>query len=315
MKINWFPGHMNKALRDISEQLKKVDVVTYVLDARIPLSSFNPSLDKLTENKPVLYVLNKIDMADEARVKAILPKFSGKNRDFVLYNSILSGKSEVILGKIKKLASAKIEKYRAKGVNATIRTMVVGIPNCGKSTLVNNLCRKAKTVTGDRAGVTKRGQWVSVGDCVEVYDTPGTLYPNIENQDVAQKLAFVGSVRDEILDFAEIGAEFVACVQKKYPNVLGKRYGIKIQVDGTNGTVNDCASDVKVAEHDPKTDTDAVRAFDEDFSIQNSNFQVLAEIAKARKLVLNGGEIDLERAGKMLIEDFRKGRLGKLTLD
>ena len=198
MKINWFPGHMNKALKDIGEELKKVDVVTYVLDARIPISSFNPSLDKLTENKPVLYVLNKIDMADEAKVKKFLPSFSGKSRDFVLYNSTLSGKSDAILAKIKKLASEKIEKYRAKGVKATVRTMVVGIPNCGKSTLVNNLCRKAKTMTGDRAGVTKRGQWVSVGDCIEVYDTPGTLYPNIANQDIAKKLAYVGSVRDEI---------------------------------------------------------------------------------------------------------------------
>ncbi len=308
MKINWFPGHMNKALRDISEQLKKVDVVTYVLDARIPLSSFNPSLDKLTENKPVLYVLNKIDMADEGRIKAILPSFSGKDRDFVLYNSTLSGKSEDILGKIKKLAAAKIEKYRAKGVKATIRTMVVGIPNCGKSTLVNNLCRKAKTVTGDRAGVTKRGQWVSVGDCVEVYDTPGTLYPNIENQDVAKKLAFVGSVRDEILDFAELGAEFVACVQKTYPGVLEKRYGIKI-------------GDEYIAKNDSVREENFVfgdtTQHDEasEFSIENPNFKILEKVARARKLVSNGGEIDLERAGRTLVEDFRKGRLGKLTLD
>ena len=171
MKINWFPGHMNKALKDIAEQLKKVDVVTYLLDARIPISSFNPTLDKLTENKPVLYVINKIDMADESKIKNFLPKFQGSNCDVILYNSTLSGKSELILSKIKKLASNKIEKYKAKGIKATIRTMVVGIPNCGKSTLVNNLCKKAKTTTGDRAGVTKHGQWVSVGDCVEVYDS------------------------------------------------------------------------------------------------------------------------------------------------
>ncbi len=296
MKINWFPGHMNKALKDIGEELKKVDVVTYVLDARIPISSFNPSLDKLTENKPVLYVLNKIDMADEAKVKKFLPSFSGKSRDFVLYNSTLSGKSDAILAKIKKLASEKIEKYRAKGVKATVRTMVVGIPNCGKSTLVNNLCRKAKTMTGDRAGVTKRGQWVSVGDCIEVYDTPGTLYPNIANQDIAKKLAYVGSVRDEILDFVELGAEFVGCINKTYPNVLEKRYGIDLsKADNLNPQLDEIENSIE--------------------EIENPNFQTLAKIAKIRKFVSNGGEFDIERAGRSLIDDFRKGRLGRLTLD
>ncbi len=270
MKINWFPGHMNKALKDISEQLKKVDVVTYVLDARIPISSFNPSLDSLTQNKPVLYVVNKIDMADEARVRALLPKIQNAKSAFLLYNSTLSGKSEVVLSKIKQLAADKIEKYQRKGVKATVRTMVVGIPNCGKSTLVNNLCRKAKTLTGNRAGVTMRGQWLSVGDCIEIYDTPGTLYPNIENQEVAKKLAYVGSVRDELLDFVELGTQFLELLQEIKPDVIANRY---------SGAKN------------------------------------LEDIAKVRKYVQNGGELDIERAGRMLIDDFRKGRLGKITLD
>ncbi len=292
MKINWFPGHMNKALKDIAEQLKKVDVVTYLLDARIPLSSFNPSLDKLTQNKPVLYVFNKIDMADEEKIKAILPKFKGENCDYVLFNSTLSGKSDIVLSKIKKLASAKLEKYLAKGVRPTIRTMVVGIPNCGKSTLVNNLCKKAKTTTGDRAGVTKRGQWVSIGDCIEVYDTPGTLYPNIENQDVAKKLAYVGSVRDEILDFVELGMEFVKQMQKSYPNVIEKRYGLSKNLNA-----------VERDEVDPT-------GFELDPSIK-----ILEEIAQKRKYVSSGGEVDFERTGRAIIDDFRKGKLGKLTLD
>ncbi len=290
MKINWFPGHMNKALKDIAEQLKKVDVVTYLLDARIPISSFNPTLDKLTENKPVLYVINKIDMADESKIKNFLPKFQGLNCDVILYNSTLSGKSELILSKIKKLASNKIEKYKAKGVKATIRTMVVGIPNCGKSTLVNNLCKKAKTTTGDRAGVTKHGQWVSVGDCVEVYDTPGTLYPNIENQDIAKKLAFVGSVKDEILDFVELGLEFIKLMQKSYPNAFKERYGFENNKD------------------------DLSNNFEEEQDVDKSVL-IMEEIAKNRKYVLNGGEIDYERTGRAIIEDFRKGKLGKLTLD
>ena len=270
MKINWFPGHMNKALKDIAERLKKVDVVLYLLDARIPLSSVNPTLSSLTENKPVLYVFNKIDMADEQRVKELLPKFKGENSDYILFNSTLSGKSDLILNKIKKLAAKKIEKYRAKGVKATIRTMVVGIPNCGKSTLVNNLSKKAKAITGNKAGVTKHGLWLPVGDCVEVYDTPGTLYPNIENQEVAKKLAYVGSVRDEILDFNELSVELLAMLWKLYPNETNARF---------NGAKS------------------------------------VEDIALQRKYVLSGGEVDYERAAKTIVDDFRKGRIGKLTLD
>lgn len=270
MKINWFPGHMNKALKDISEQLKKVDVVTYILDARIPISSINPSLNSLIGNKPVLYVLNKIDMADEARIKELLPKFKSENSDYILFNSTLSGKSDLIVGKIKKLASKKIEKYKAKGVKATIRTMVVGIPNCGKSTLVNNLSKKARAITGNKAGVTKKGLWLPIGDCIEVYDTPGTLYPNISDQEVAKKLAYVGSVRDEVLDFYELAGELLNTLQEKYPNLIEKRFG-------------SCKS--------------------------------IEEIAISRKYVTSGGEVDLERTARMIVDDFRKGRIGKITLD
>lgn len=270
MKINWFPGHMNKALKDIAEQLKKVDVVTYILDARIPLSSINPSLNKLTENKPVLYVFNKIDMADEKKIKTLLPRFKSENSDYLLFNSTLSGKSEVVLQKIRKLASAKIEKYQKKGVKATIRTMVVGIPNCGKSTLVNNLCKKVKAVTGNKAGVTKSGLWLPVGDCVEIYDTPGTLYPNIADQEVAKKLAYVGSVRDEILDFGELSFELLKLLNREYPSVVAERY---------------------------------------------KGATTLEEIAEVRKFVTNGGEVDYDRTARMIVDDFRKGRFGNLTLD
>lgn len=270
MKINWFPGHMNKAIKDISEQLKKVDVVTYILDARIPISSLNPTLSTLAENKPILYVINKIDMADEERIKELLPQFKGENSDFILFNSTASGKSDLIVGKIKKLATKKIEKYKAKGVKATIRTMIVGVPNCGKSTLVNNLSKKAKAITGNKAGVTKHGLWLPIGDCIEVYDTPGTLYPNISDQTVAQKLAFVGSVRDEILDFNALAAQLISLLQTKYPTLLEKRYG---------------------------------------------QARTVEEIALARKYVTAGGQIDLDRAARMIVDDFRKGRIGRITLD
>lgn len=269
MKINWFPGHMHKALKDIENQLKKVDVIIYVLDARIPVSSLNPSLDKISENKPVLFILNKIDMADEKRVKELVSCFAKENRDYLLFNST-AFKSELVINKIKKLAQNKILKYKQKGVKATIRVMVIGVPNSGKSSLVNNLCKKAKTVTGNKAGVTKSGQWLNVGDGIEIYDTPGTLYPNIENQDIAKKLAFVGSVRDEVLDFTELSAELFDILKLKYPSLLEKRY---------------------------------------------PNCNNIEDIAKLRKFVVSGGEIDYERASYNFVDDFRKGRIGKITLD
>ena len=241
-----------------------------MLDARIPVSSLNPSLNKLTENKPILFVINKIDMADEKKVKALLSQFRSKTSDYILFNSTMSGKSELIVNKIKALASEKIARYKAKGVKPTIRTMVVGIPNCGKSTLVNNLSKKAKVITGNKAGITKHGLWIPIGDCVEVYDTPGTLYPNIENQEVAKKLAYVGSVRDEILDFVELSTELLSLLDKLYPEFVRQRYG--------------------------------------------NNFS-LEEIAKNRKYITNGGELDIERTARSVIDDFRKTRIGKITLD
>ncbi|MBE7075822.1 MAG: ribosome biogenesis GTPase YlqF [Clostridiales bacterium] len=270
MKINWFPGHMRKALKDISEQLKKVDVVTYILDSRIPLSSLNPTLSQLTENKPILYVFNKIDMADKNKLDAILPRFKSEKTDYILFNSTLSGKSNLITNKIKSLVSSKIKKYQSKGIKPTIRTMVVGVPNCGKSTLVNNLCKKAKAITGDKAGVTKRGLWLPIGDCIEVYDTPGTLYPNLADQEVAKKLAFVGSIRDEILDFVELAQELLMFLGKTYPQTINTRYNGEKTLEG---------------------------------------------IANLRKFVLSGGELDIERTARSVLDDFRKGRLGKLTLD
>lgn len=269
MKINWFPGHMNKALKDIENQLKKVDVIIYVLDARIPVSSLNPSLSKIAENKPILYLINKIDLADEKRVRELLSNFQGEGKDYLLFNST-TFKNDLVISKIKKLAKAKIDKYMNKGLKATIRVMVVGVPNSGKSSLVNNLCKKAKTVTGNKAGVTKSGQWLNVGDGIEIYDTPGTLYPNIENQDIAKKLAFVGSVRDEVLEFISLAEELFALIKEKYPEFLEKRY---------------------------------------------PNCKNIEDIAKLRKYVTSGGEIDLERASFSFVDDFRKTRIGKITLD
>lgn len=271
MKINWFPGHMTKALKEIKTLLNNIDVVVYVLDSRAPISSINPSLNKLSQNKPVLYVFNKTDLADEERVKMLAKDFKTDKSDYCLVNSTMSGSSKVIKQKINFLAKAKIEKFKAKGIRTLVRAIVIGVPNSGKSTLVNNLCGKAKAVTGNRPGVTKTAQWLNIGDNVELCDTPGTLYPNLENQSVALKLLFIGSIKDEIIaDQCEVAEALLKMIDEKYPNLLRIRYGDDLTLEG---------------------------------------------IAKKRGYIISKEEYDLERTANAIIDDFRKGKIGRITLD
>ena len=271
MKINWFPGHMTKALKEIKKNLMITDVVVYVLDSRAPISSINPSLNRLSQNKPVLYVFNKIDMADEERVKNLAKNYKTQNSDYCILNSTMSGSSKVIRQKIVNLAKEKIEKFKAKGVTTVVRAIVVGVPNSGKSTLTNNLCGKAKAVTGNRPGVTKAVQWLRIGDNIEMCDTPGTLYPNLENQEIAKKLLFIGSIKDEVIaDNIELAQELLKMINEKYPQLLQERYGSDISLE---------------------------------------------QIAIKRGHKLNKDEYDLERTANAVIDDFRKGRIGRITLD
>lgn len=270
-KINWFPGHMTKALKEIKGLLINIDVVCYVLDSRAPISCINPSLNKLTQNKPVLYVFNKTDLADEKRVKIIAQNYKSENSDYYLLNSTMSGSSKMIRQKINNLAKNKIDKFSSKGIKTVVRAIVIGVPNSGKSTLVNNLCGKAKAITGNRPGVTKQAQWLRIGDNIELCDTPGTLYPNLQDQEVAKKLLFIGSIKDEIIVDNEILAqELLKMIEEKYPGLAQKRFG-------------------------------------EDLSLE--------AISKRRGYLISKDEYDLERTATAIIDDFRKGRIGKITLD
>lgn len=224
MKINWFPGHMKKTLDELKKDLEKTDAIIYVLDARAPKSCINPELDKLAQKRPILFVLNKIDLTDVERLERIVGNFKGEGKDFVYLNATESGAISIVCNKIKTLCKPKMKKFEEKGIKPVLRVLVVGVPNCGKSTLVNNLCKKAKAVTGDRPGVTKSKQWFSIGNNIEICDTPGTLYPNLSNQDIAKTLAFIGSIKDEIIDEVDLAREFLIRLKKLYPGVVEARY-------------------------------------------------------------------------------------------
>ncbi|MBQ8792056.1 MAG: ribosome biogenesis GTPase YlqF [Clostridia bacterium] len=271
MKINWFPGHMKKTMAEIKAKLANIDVVIYLLDSRAPISSINPSLSRLSQNKPVLYVFNKVDLSDEGRVRELAKTFKTQNSDYIIMNSTLSGGAKVIKQKLLSLAKEKIDRFAKKGIKTMVRAIVIGVPNSGKSTLVNNLCGKAKAVTGNRAGVTKQTQWVSIGDNIEICDTPGTLYPNLEDQEVAKKLLFIGSIKDEVVaDNVELAQELITIISDKYPSLLPARYGEDLSLEG---------------------------------------------IAKKRGFILGKGEYDIERSANAVIDDFRKCRIGRITLD
>lgn len=279
MKINWFPGHMIKALRVMEKEVKNIDIILYVLDARAPLACLNPEFNKIIKNKPILFILNKIDIADNVKIEkekiedCLLNYFSNKV-DIVKLNSTMSGAKKIILEKINYLCREKIEKNASKNINAYIRGMVVGVPNCGKSTLINNLCGKGKTITGDKPGVTRGKQWVNVEKNIQILDTPGTLYPNLENQQFAKFLAYIGSIKDEVVDINELACDFISDIEKQYGTILNNRYQVELL---------------------------------------GLPFEKIQQIAIKKNLLIKGGEIDFDRTCFMIIDDFRKGRLGHLT--
>lgn len=271
--IQWFPGHMIKAMRMMEEALPAADGIIYVLDARCPAASFNPKLLKMAKSKPVLYVLNKGDLAD-GRADNLAKIISGGGGKAVKINAAHASSKKIILSALDGLVAEKREKNAQKGYNKTFRFMVVGVPNTGKSTVINLLAGAKRAVTGDKAGVTRGKQWIRL-DGFELLDTPGTMPPAFENQRLALHLAYVGSINDDILDTDDIALALLEELYEKYPANLGARYGI------SGGTP----------------------------------LEMLEQVAKKRGFMLRGGEYDYERAERAVIDDFRKGRLGAVTLD
>ncbi len=278
MKINWFPGHMKSALDVMEKEMKNVDLIIYVLDSRAPFSCLNPSFEKIASKRPVIYVLSKCDLSNDADTNYWQSYFNKKeNSACVKVNSTISGSAKVIKNLMKTMLSKKADWNKRKGLNIPFRAMVIGVPNSGKSTLINNLASKGKTITGDKPGVTRGKQWVAIDENINLLDTPGTLWPDIENEVVGTRLAYIGSIKNEILDVASLGLEFVGDMLKKDKKILEDRY--KIECNNLN------------------------------------RLQVFELICQKRGFISKGREVDYERGAIGILDDFKKGRLGKITLD
>jgi len=279
MTIQWFPGHMTKARRMIVDNIKIVDAVCEVVDARIPLSSRNPDLDELTGGKPRLIILNRIDQADPKATKQWVDGFTAGGAA-VLETDCKSGKGVGNFpAAVRSLLADKIARYVSRGQKGRVlRVMVVGIPNVGKSSFINRAARRKATETSDRPGVTRGKQWIKIDNGLEFLDTPGVLWPRFEDQTVAENLAFTGAIRDDIMDIETLGANLMTRLKEFYPETIAGRYKVVITAD--------------------------IRGFD-----------LLAQAARNRGFLISGGELDLTRMAAVLLDEFRAGKLGRITLE
>lgn len=279
MNIQWYPGHMTKTRRMMTENLSLVDVVIELLDARIPYSSKNPDIDNLAKNKFRIVVMNKCDLADEKATQLWSDYFKQKGFSVILVNSVKGSGIADVTAEARNLMKEKMERQRARGrIFMPIRSMVVGIPNVGKSTFINKYVGKTMAKTGDKPGVTRGKQWIKVKKDFELLDTPGILWPKFEDKQVGLKLAFTGAINDTILDIQTLAEEFINCMLFIQPDCLKERYQIE---------------------------------FD---TIDSSN-EILVKIGESRGFRLKGGEVDLLRTAKILLDEYRGGKLGKLTLE
>ena len=278
MNIQWYPGHMTKAKRAMQEDIKLIDLIIEVVDARIPFSSRNPDIDELGKNKARLILLNKSDLASETWNDAWAAWFKSQGFHVVKINSKSGAGLKQINGVVQEACKAKIERDRKRGIlNRPVRAMVVGIPNVGKSTFINSFAGKAAAKTGNKPGVTKGNQWIRLNKQVELLDTPGILWPKFEDQKVGLLLAFLGSINDEILEKDELASELAGYLKEITPGLLKERYGIEEE--------------------------------------GKKPYELLDEIATARACLTKGGVNDLTKAARLLLDEFRGGKLGRITLE
>ena len=277
MNIQWYPGHMTKAKRMMQEDMKLIDIVIELLDARVPLSSRNPDIDTLANNKYRLVLLNKCDLADRNITAAWENYFKEKGILVVTINARDGQGMKSITAKIQEACKEKIERDRKRGIlNRPIRAMIVGIPNVGKSTFINSYARKACTKVGNKPGVTKGKQWIKINKNVELLDTPGILWPKFEDESVGEHLAYIGSINDGILQKTELACDLITFLTEEYPNLLHERF----EVDESQTAAD-----------------------------------ILHGIALNRGCLLKGQELDYEKAASILLDDFRSGKLGSISIE
>ena len=289
--INWYPGHMAKTKRQIQEDLKLIDVVVEILDARIPMSSRNPDIEELIKNKDRLIVLNKYDLADEKQNQKWIQYFKNNGLQAVLVNSNTGEGINQAVKKIEEIYEATQEKFENKGrVGKAIRVMILGIPNVGKSSFINRLTKKNSTVVGNKPGVTRQKQWIRINGNIELLDTPGVLWPKFESEEVALNLAFTGTIKDDILPTIEIGFSLIKVLVYKHLELLTERYKLD------------------------KRDVENILNL-EDLEENERILEIMHLIGKKRGALISGGNIDEEKTAKIILEDFRSGKIGRITLE
>ena len=288
--INWYPGHMAKTRRQITEDLKLVDIVIELLDARIPISSQNPNIAEITKNKKKIIVLNKCDLSDDMQNKKWIEYFKNKGITAVLVDSNSGKGIDNCIKEIENLMKEELELQAAKGrTGRRIKAMILGIPNVGKSSFINRIAKRTTANVGNKPGVTKQKQWIRINEKIELLDTPGVLWPKFESEEVALNLCFTGSIKEEILDKIEIAYKLTEFLIKNYRKKLCERY--KITEDFINKTL-------------------------EQEQPENVNiYEIMLEIGKKRGCIMSGGRIDEEKTARILLDEFKNGQLGKITIE
>ena len=277
--LSWFPGHMTKTKRMIAAEIKNMDAVCEIVDARIPLSSRNPDVDEMVGNKPRMIVLNRVDQADPRETKRWAAYFRGKGYAVLEVNAKNGVGTNQFAAAVRNLLQEKIAAWEAKGqIGRTVRVMVLGIPNVGKSTFINKVAKRKTAKAEDRPGVTRTKQWVPVDSTLELLDTPGILWPKFDDKEVGIRLAFTGAIKDDVMDIEELACYLMEYLGKHYPEILTERYKVEIE-DGDSG------------------------------------YDLLTKAGRKRGFLMRGAEVDTERMARILLDEFRGGKLGTFTLE
>ena len=290
INLNWYPGHMAKTKREIIEDLKLIDVVIELLDSRIPIASRNPDIAEITKNKDRIIVLNKCDLSDKKENEKWIKSFKENGLIAIECDSNSGRGVNEVLRAIEKIKEGQMQEYASKGrTGRKIRAMILGIPNVGKSSFINRVSKASRLEVGNKPGVTKKKQWIRLNDKIELLDTPGVLWPKFESNQVALNLAYTGSIKDDVLPQTEIAYELLKYLLENYRSNVSERY--KISVEHIEEILN--------------------RDEPENYNI----YEIMLEIGKKRGAIISGGQVDDEKVARIILDDFRSGKIGKITLE